>query len=167
MAKHIYRGSGAPNFIPEDVGHHYVDIVTKDAYLSVGSQTVNDWVIAAGYSVSNGIVVNNMAGLSEVTSPSVAAIKAYIASQIMAITASQFVVEYITLDQEQIVNASVMLQDTPASAPDVTLDVIGAGAQVYAEDYVIIGGVISWDGLPLQDNLAIGDKIRVTYSRNS
>ena len=167
MAKHIYRGAGAPDFIPEDVGHHYVDTLTKDAYLSVGNQSVDDWVIAAGHSASNGIVTNTMTGNDTSQSPSVAAIKAYIAAQIQNITASQFVVEYLTLDDDQITNASVTLQDTPSSETDVTLDLIGAGAQVLGEDYVVTGGVISWVGLSLQDNLAVGDKLRVTYSRNS
>jgi len=167
MAKHIYRGAGAPDFIPEDVGHHYVDTLTKDAYLSVGNQTVNDWVIAAGQSASTGIIINNMDGTETELAPSVAAIKAYIASQIQNITASQFVVEYLTLDADQITNASVNLSNTPSSENDVTLDLIGAGAQVLGEDYVVSSGVISWVGLSLQDNLAVGDKIRVTYSRNS
>jgi hypothetical protein len=167
MAKHIFRGSGAPNFIPEDVGHHYVDIVTKDAYLSVGSSTVNDWVIAAGYSVSNGIVVNTMNGTSETTSPSVSAIKSYISDQSKDITAKQYVVEYFTLNSLQVDNAAVVLADTPTSEDDVTFDVIGLGAQVLGDDYVVNGGVISWVGKELHGIFSPGDKIRITYTRTA
>ena len=81
MAKHIFTGTGAPNFTPEAVGHHYVDTLTRDAYLSIGTATPLDWVIAAGASVSSDTVVDSMAGAEITKSPSVAAIKKYIEDQ--------------------------------------------------------------------------------------
>ena len=165
MAKHIFRGSGAPNFVPEDVGHHYVDVLTKDAYLSVGTGSPNDWVIAAGFSVSNGIVINTMTGNDTTLSPSVSAVKSYILDLISSVVANQLVVEYQTLDSDQITSRSITLEHTPASAVDVTLDLVGGGAQVLGEDFTVTGDVISWDGLPLQDILSIGDKLRVSYSK--
>jgi hypothetical protein len=163
MAKHIYRGVGAPNFIPEDVGHHYTDVLTKDSYLSVGSETVDDWVIAAGFSVSNGIVVNDMAGNATTLAPSVSAIKSYISD----ITAQQYVVEYFTLDSVQVDNAAVVLAHLPTSEIDVTFDVIGLGALVLGDDYVVSGGVISWGGKELHGIFSPGDKIRITYTRTA
>lgn len=78
MAKHIFTGAGAPNFIPEDVGHHYVDTVTKDAYLSVGKTSAADWVIAAGTSAGGQSVVDSMAGDEADLAASVRAVKAYL-----------------------------------------------------------------------------------------
>jgi len=45
MAKHIFKGSGAPTFAPRQVGHHYVDLVSGDQYLSKGTATPTDWVL--------------------------------------------------------------------------------------------------------------------------
>jgi hypothetical protein len=165
MAKHIYRGSGAPNFVPEDVGHHYVDVLTKDAYLSVGTNSPADWVIAAGFSVSNGIVINTMDGDETTLSPSVVAVKSYILNLINSVVANQMVVEYKTLNDDEIANRSITLEHAPASEIDVTLDLVGGGAQVLGDDFTVTGDVISWDGLPLQDILSIGDKLRVSYSK--
>lgn len=43
MAKHIYKGSGAPTFVPREAGHHYVDTLNGNQYLSVGTDTAGDW----------------------------------------------------------------------------------------------------------------------------
>lgn len=43
MAKHIYKGSGAPTFVPREAGHHYVDTLNGNQYLSVGTVTAGDW----------------------------------------------------------------------------------------------------------------------------
>jgi len=43
MAKHIYKGNGAPTFIPREAGHHYVDLANGNQYLSVGTTTAGDW----------------------------------------------------------------------------------------------------------------------------
>lgn len=44
MAKHIYRGTGAPGFAPREVGHHYIDTLNRDAYISVGTLAASDWL---------------------------------------------------------------------------------------------------------------------------
>lgn len=43
MSRHIYTGSGAPNFTPSGVGHHYIDTTTKVSYISVGTSSDADW----------------------------------------------------------------------------------------------------------------------------
>lgn len=44
MAQHIYIGTTPPTAAPNGVGHHYVDRVTKIAYMSVGTESLSDWV---------------------------------------------------------------------------------------------------------------------------
>ena len=43
MSRHIYSGSGAPNFTPSGIGHHYVDTTAKVSYISVGTASDADW----------------------------------------------------------------------------------------------------------------------------
>ena len=44
MSKHIYKKSGPPTFAPPQIGHHYIDITNKIAYISVGTASPSDWV---------------------------------------------------------------------------------------------------------------------------
>lgn len=44
MAQHIYIGTTPPSAAPNGVGHHYIDRVTKIAYMSVGTDSQSDWV---------------------------------------------------------------------------------------------------------------------------
>ena len=48
MSKHIYKRAGAPNFAPPQIGHHYIDLITGDQYLSKGTTTTADWVLISG-----------------------------------------------------------------------------------------------------------------------
>lgn len=43
--QHIFTGIVAPDAAPTEVGHHYVDTVAGDHYLSVGTATVADWAL--------------------------------------------------------------------------------------------------------------------------
>lgn len=43
MAKHLFKGIAPPNFAPNQIGHHYVDTVAKNQYLSVGTSSAADW----------------------------------------------------------------------------------------------------------------------------
>lgn len=43
MAKHIFKGQGAPSFAPKQVGHHYIDTLNKLSYISTGTATSADW----------------------------------------------------------------------------------------------------------------------------
>jgi len=162
MAKHIYSGRGAPNFTPESVGHHYVDTLTRDAYLSIGTATPLDWVIAAGASVSSDTVVDSMAGAELTKSPSVAAIKKYIEDQVIALTSQTFTVEYVTLTAENIAASTFLLENAPTG--DVSIDVVGAGAQIKNVDFTVTGPVVRFTGL--DSYLSAGDTLRVQYVRS-
>ena len=162
MAKHIFKGQGAPNFPPEAVGHHYVDTLTRDAYLSIGTATPLDWVIAAGASVSSDTVVDSMAGAEITKSPSVAAIKKYIEDQVIALTSQTFTVQYVTLTPENITTSSFALEHAPTG--DLSIDVVGAGAQVKNVDFTVTGSVVRFTGL--DSYLSAGDTLRVQYVRS-
>lgn len=45
MAQHIFKGVTAPTFPPRQVGHHYVDTVLKQTYVSVGTSAPSDWIL--------------------------------------------------------------------------------------------------------------------------
>jgi hypothetical protein len=45
MAQHIFVGTSAPSEAPKGIGHHYVDKTSKSAYLSVGTDSVEDWLL--------------------------------------------------------------------------------------------------------------------------
>jgi hypothetical protein len=45
VSKHIFKGITAPTFAPKQVGHHYVNTITGDTYISVGISTSADWKI--------------------------------------------------------------------------------------------------------------------------
>jgi len=42
--QHIYNGMGTPNFTPLDIGLHYIDTTTDDAYISVDTIDFNSWI---------------------------------------------------------------------------------------------------------------------------
>lgn len=62
MAKHIFKKNGPPDFIPRESGHHFVDLIAKETYISVGTTSVSDWIILNEASVipvtKSGIVAN-------------------------------------------------------------------------------------------------------------
>jgi hypothetical protein len=71
--------------------------------------------------------------------------------------------EYITLDNTDVTNKYVTLAQTPASAADVLLDIIGGSSQQYTLDFVVTGSQLGWNGLGLDGVLANGDVLRVHY----
>lgn len=74
-------------------------------------------------------------------------------------------VEYITVDATDISNKYTSLSHTPYSAPDVMLDIIGGGTQVYTTDFTVIDSThLNWDGLGIDGVIAADDKIRVSYT---
>jgi hypothetical protein len=73
-------------------------------------------------------------------------------------------VEYITLDGTDISNEYVTLAQTPFSAADVMLDVIGGPAQIYGTDYTVTVDELGWDTLGLDGIFEAGDNIRVAYT---
>ena len=45
MAKHIYKKSGPPTFAPPQIGHHYIDTLNRNLYISVGISVPSDWIL--------------------------------------------------------------------------------------------------------------------------
>jgi hypothetical protein len=43
MSKHIYKSNGPPSTKPYQIGHHWIDTVAKETYISVGTSSVADW----------------------------------------------------------------------------------------------------------------------------
>jgi hypothetical protein len=41
--QHIYTGNGSPSITPNGVGHHYIDLLNKQSYISVGKDNASDW----------------------------------------------------------------------------------------------------------------------------
>ncbi len=55
--EHIASGNGAPSSTPEEVGHHYIDLVAKRHYVSVGTASSSDWQLQG-----SGALDGNFAG---------------------------------------------------------------------------------------------------------
>lgn len=77
---------------------------------------------------------------------------------------STFKVEYRTISAGEATAKQITLVNTPVTAGEVCLDVIGVGPQFYGDDFTVSGTTLTWNGLGLDGILANGDKIRVTYS---
>lgn len=73
-----------------------------------------------------------------------------------------FVKEHV-LTQDDIDAKAIMLDGYPNPPTDVALDVVHGVSQHYPNDFAILGNVISWDGFPLEDDLVVGDTLRVEY----
>lgn len=43
IIQHVKRGYGQPTSPPEEIGIHYIDVVTNELYISRGKISVNDW----------------------------------------------------------------------------------------------------------------------------
>lgn len=52
MALHIQKFAGVPNTVPTGIGHHFLDTANRDAYISIGTSTVADWILNAQTSTS-------------------------------------------------------------------------------------------------------------------
>lgn len=75
-----------------------------------------------------------------------------------------FKVEFRTLSSGEATAKQLTLLNTPASASDVLVDVIGGTSQEYSVDYTISSNVLDWNGLGLDSvPLVAGDKLRVAY----
>jgi len=60
----------------------------------------------------------------------------------------------------------VTLSPAPKDASEVCLLVVGGLEQVNGEDFQILGNDLSWDGLGLEEDLEVGDKIIIKYFAN-
>lgn len=72
-------------------------------------------------------------------------------------------VEYPNLTAPQIAAKQITLTALPATASKVKLDLIGGTAQIYGDDYLVSGSILSWNGLGLDGVLIAGDRLRVVY----
>jgi hypothetical protein len=52
---HLIRGAGVPSTIPDFIGQHYIDTVGKVQYLSVGTDSIGDWLDNTAAALSNKI----------------------------------------------------------------------------------------------------------------
>lgn len=78
-------------------------------------------------------------------------------------SSSQAVVEYITLTLAEIDSKSVTLAYNPTDSELVELDVISGGPQNYLSDFFVLGQTLSWAGTDLENQLGIGDRLRISY----
>ena len=46
--EHINFGPGPPTTTPSEVGHHYIDTLAKQEYVSVGTDSSADWIPRSG-----------------------------------------------------------------------------------------------------------------------
>lgn len=52
--QHIYKFAGPPTVAPVDEGHHWVDTLNNNTYLSKGASTVNDWILIGSGGLPSG-----------------------------------------------------------------------------------------------------------------
>ena len=74
------------------------------------------------------------------------------------------VVEYRTITLAEATNKQLVLAQVPGNPTRVKLDVIGGCAQEYGVDFSVVGNVVEWTGLGLDDiPTEQGDKFRIVY----
>ena len=140
------------------------ELDTNKIKIGTGVSRWNDLGYFAGSSPTSSFITNSTTGNETTKAASVAAMKNYVAAQIAAIHFPERVVEYITLTSSQIATRSITLSQSPRSASSVALDVINGGPQEYSHDYTVSGISLTWLGKQLDGILAVGDKLRVTYT---
>lgn len=52
--QHIYKFAGPPTLPPPDEGHHWVDTLNNNIYLSKGASVVNDWILVGSGGLPSG-----------------------------------------------------------------------------------------------------------------
>lgn len=72
-------------------------------------------------------------------------------------------VEYHTLSAPEIAAKQFTLADTPETASEVLIDLIGGSSQIFAVDFTVSGSVVDWTGLALDGQVIAGDILRVVY----
>lgn len=78
------------------------------------------------------------------------------------------IVDEFTLTQDDIDNRYVRLSGLPDDPTDVALNILGASAQYYPDDYyVVFENLLNWAGTPLEGLIGVGDQIRVIYEGSS
>lgn len=69
----------------------------------------------------------------------------------------------VVLTEADIASKSVRLEFAPRDPDDVTVTVVGGGAQFPGTDFQVRGGTITWAGLGLEAILEAGDKLIIEY----
>jgi hypothetical protein len=139
------------------------ELDTYKVKIGTGLVHWNDLPYFAATPSASAFIVNSTAGNETTKAASVAAMKSYVAAQILASVPKQ-VVEYVTLTASHVASKSITLMHTPKSSTDVAVDIIGGGPQEYSQDYSVSGSSLSWDGKALDGTLSVGERIRVMYS---
>lgn len=125
------------------------------AVIALGALTA-DWNVG-GFKVT---------GLAAPTAPSDATTKQYVDDAIA--NANNRKVELLPLTATEIANGYVDLEVTPNTPSGVVVNIKGAPAQYYGDDFQVISDGasvkrLSWAGLGLDGVLADGDKLTVAY----
>lgn len=74
------------------------------------------------------------------------------------------ITEFRTLSGAEVTAKQLTLTQTPDTASEVSVDLIGGSAQFYATDYTVSSNILSWNGLGLDGVVATGDKLRIMYT---
>lgn len=71
--------------------------------------------------------------------------------------------EIINLTQQNIENKFVQLQGTPPEPENVKLQIVGGISQLYNDDFVINGNILSWNQKGLDNFLEINDTLFIQF----
>jgi len=77
--------------------------------------------------------------------------------------APELVIEEFTLTPENITSKQIVLANTPSDKEALTLTIIGGLEQHENLDFTLMDKTVSWNGLPLENELSEGDVLRVKY----
>lgn len=68
-----------------------------------------------------------------------------------------------TITEEQISSKQIILDMAPIAPTSVSLRFLNGTAQVYGEQYIVQGSILSWDGYSLDGFIEVGDIISIGY----
>lgn len=71
--------------------------------------------------------------------------------------------ELITLTQVDIDNKYVEMSAIPTEPANVKLQIVGGISQLYGNDFIITGNILSWDGLGLDNFLEVNDTLFIQF----
>ena len=72
-------------------------------------------------------------------------------------------VQYPIITSGDISAKQITLPTTPAVPTLVVLDVIGGPPQVYGQDFQVVGSILTWNGLNLENEINVNDQLRIQY----
>lgn len=123
---------------------------------------VNNMIVAnTEYSISGSTITFN-------TAP-------FIAAQIYAyyltdgtpssppISSGNFTVDYVQINATQFANKEFTLSGLPSDPSKVLIDIADGSTQIYLTDFTVTTNVVSWNGLGMDGDVAIGTNIRAVF----